>query len=75
MVFHRTYNFEIWLYEGNEIWGDDRLHTLTDCSFRLGDVGKLNDAHSLGASAFKQNLSKLDLAGGFEELDEILVGS
>lgn len=55
--------------------GDDRLHALTDCSFRLRDVGELNDAHSLGTSAFKQNLSELDLASGFEELDKIFVGS
>ena len=47
---------------------------LTDCGFRLRNVGKLNDTHSLGASTLKQNLRELDLAGGFEELDEIFVG-
>lgn len=46
---------------------------LTNCSFGLGDVRKLNDTHPLGASAFKQNLGELDLAGSFEELDKILV--
>ena len=47
---------------------------LTDCSFRLRDIGKLDDAHPLGASALKQNLCELNLTGGFEELDEIFVG-
>jgi hypothetical protein len=55
--------------------GYERADVLTDCGFCLRNVGKLNDTHSLGASALKQNLRELDLAGGFEELDEIFVGS
>jgi len=47
----------------------------TDCGFCLGNVGKLNDTHSLGAGTLEQNLSEFDLAGGFEEFDEIFVGS
>ena len=51
----------------------ERVGILTDCSFRLGDVGELNDAHPLGASALKQNLGELNLAGGLKELDKIFV--
>lgn len=47
---------------------------LTDRGFRLRDVGKLNDTHSLRASALKQNLGELDLAGGLKKLDKIFVG-
>lgn len=50
------------------------VDVLTDCGLRLRDIRKLNDAHSLGASALKQNLCELNLTGGFEELDEIFVG-
>lgn len=46
----------------------------TNCGFCLRDVGKLDDAHSLGASTLEQNLSELDLAGGFKEFNEIFVG-
>jgi len=53
--------------------GCGRVGVLTDCSFRLRDVGKLNDTHPLGASALKQNLGELNLASGLEELDEIFV--
>jgi len=48
---------------------------LTDCGFRLRDVGKLNDTHSLGASALEQNFGELDLTSGLKELNKILVGS
>ena len=73
-AYHRTYNFGIWLCEGSgEERECERMGALTDCSFRLRDVGKLNDTHSLGAGALKQNLGKLNLAGGLEELDKIFV--
>lgn len=52
-----------------------RMQTQTDCSFRLRDVGKLNDTHPFRTSTLKQNLSKLNLSGGLKEFDEIFVGS
>ena len=48
---------------------------LTDCSFRLRDIGKLDDAHPLGASALKQNLGELNLTGSLEEFDKIFISS
>ena len=51
------------------------MHALTDCGLRLGDIGKLNDTHSLGAGALEQNLSEFDLTSSFEELNKIFVGS
>ena len=75
-VCHRTYNFGIWLCGENvETRERERLGVLTNRGFRLRDVGKLNNAHSLGASALKQNLGEFDLAGGLKELDKIFVGS
>jgi hypothetical protein len=52
----------------------ERLRILTDCGFRLRDVGKLNDTHSFRTSALKQNLSELNLPGGLKEFNEIFVG-
>ena len=74
MVGLHTYNFGIWLCGGNDEGRKcERVGVLTNCGFRLGDVGKLNDTHSLGASALEQNLGEFDLAGGLEELDKIFV--
>ena len=36
-------------------------------------LGELHDTAALGASAFVQDLGKLDLASRFKELDQILV--
>jgi hypothetical protein len=52
-----------------------RCRRRTNRSLRLCGLSKLNNTATLGASAVKENLSKLDLTGGLEEFNQILIGS
>lgn len=47
----------------------------TDGSLGLRYLGKLDDTTSFGSRPVEQNLRKLDLPGGLEQLYQILIGS